>query len=127
MSVLNEELQDILDDLEDAEDIVDDDPGPLPEPPRSSVATLLTSAESHCNTALATGDLSSYTGQDQNTYPSTPNLPSIAGDCTMLAAYAVDEEINRNSGWQQRCCNHLVTIKRLITMDDGYRDRAGIT
>jgi hypothetical protein len=124
---LSDTLQDVLDDLEESEDTVDSAPGPLPDPPRSSAASLLSSAESRCNTALASTLLSTFTGQDENTYPTTSSLPGIAGDCTMLADYARDEEIYRPSGWQQRCANHLVTIKRLITMDNGYRDRAGIT
>lgn len=124
---LSDTLQDVLDDLEESEDIVDTAPGPLPDPPRSAAAALLTSAISRCNTALATSELSGYTGQDENTYPTTASLPGIAGDCTMLASYTKDEEVIRPSGWRQRCVNHLVTIKRLITMDNGYRDRAGIT
>lgn len=126
MSSLQEDLDDLLEDLADSEEIVDSAPGALALPSTATVAALLTSAESCCAAALGSPELTGFIGQDQNTYPSGSTLHAIAADCAMLAASTQDDESDRTNGWQQRCANHLITIKRLINMNDGYRDKAGI-
>jgi hypothetical protein len=125
MSTLQDDLDDLLEDLADSEDIVDSAPAAVAQP-LIAITSFLTSAESCCAAALSSAELAGFVGHDENTYPSAPSLHAIAADCTMLAAYTQDDEIDRTNGWQQRCANHLITIKRLIAMDDGYRDKAGI-
>jgi hypothetical protein len=125
-AALPEVLEDLELNLDDAKGTVADSAGPLPEPAKSAVAALLVSALTGIDQALNTSELGGFVGDVETSY-SDASLPDVAATCATLARYSRNEELHGRTGWEQRCVNHLATIKDLINRaDTGYKARAGI-
>lgn len=126
LAALPEVLEDLELDLHDAKAAVGGSAGPLQEPTKSAVAALLASALTGINQALNTSELGGFVGDVENSY-SDASLIDVASTCATLARYARNEELYGRTGWEQRCVNHLATIKDLINRGTtGFKARAGI-
>jgi hypothetical protein len=122
MSVLSDELEDLEDDLESAKNNVGNDPGPLSEPAKTSVALRLTSAQGHIVVALPL--INNAGTADTNNLPRT--LPGIADECLTLSTDAHGESLKANPN-HTLIGDKIKTINHIIDARDGYRDKAGIT
>jgi len=118
---LQDLLDEILEDLELAEDLVDSAPGPLSDPPKTAVAAKLTSVLSTIENAFnQLGDIGTA---DTSGPPRT--LPGIAGECVGLADNASTSNQETPPDIND-VANQLKTIAWLIDVSHGYREKAGI-
>lgn len=121
MSVLSDELADLVGDLDDAKTHVATSNGPLQDPAAPAVAALLKSADDHIAAALA---LTALDGSVNEALPAS--LPAIADQCVTLAQSAHAEAL-KSSPDLQFITNRMNSIRWLIDANDGYRDRAGLS
>lgn len=126
MSLLDDELNDLEEDLQDSKDITDSSPGPPPEPQKSQLADKLTHAEGiidrildpNQNPSLNPPDAGSV---DPSVNPST--LPQYAQTCHKLAQQAHAEAKQSNPD-HEVIGTKIKTTKKLLP---DYRRLAGIT
>ena len=121
MSILTDELEDLIDDLEDAETEVGTNPGPLPEPALTAVRIKLINAATHIANVLQL--INNAGAPDQNNLPG--DLPAIATECVTLANAALTEA-RRPTPNNTVIGNKVKTIDRIIVIQLGYKHRAGI-
>lgn len=119
---LEQYLELLEDDLLDSKKTVGNQSGPLSAPANGIVATDLTHARQHISDALA--EINNSGTADPANLPST--LPAIATECVILASTALAEAGRANPD-QTAIGDDIKTIDRIITVTNGYRQKAGIT
>lgn len=120
MSLISDILDDLVEDLEDANEIVGSDPGPLQEPRLGQLEARLDSALSRISNVLEEiGDDGAATSE----VPST--LPAIAASCVTLAQAAHHESLT-SAPDHTLIGDKLKTIAHRITAPGGYRSKAGL-
>jgi hypothetical protein len=90
MSTLQDELEDLLEDLESAKQVIDEQPPPLPPIGAEKVMGHLNDAESHIDVILDPSQSPSLDppgigSADTANYPSSDTLASYVDDCISLA------------------------------------------
>lgn len=121
-SALEEYLETLEEELEDAKTSVGTSPGPLDEPAKSQVAGNLSTAQQSIVDALA--EINDVGTADPNNLPST--LPAIANECVILARDAHTESMQISPNYVS-IGNDIKTIDRIIDVARGYKAKAGIT
>jgi hypothetical protein len=121
MSILTEELEDLINNLEDAKTTVGNQQGPLVDPELATTRIKLTNAQSHISNIISL--IFGVGAPDQNNLPG--DLPSIADECVTLADDALTEA-RRPAPNNTVIGNKVKTIDRIIDVNNGYKDRAGI-
>ena len=122
MSLLADEIDDLDGDLDDSDTAVGEKPGPLTGSDLTLVTVKLNNARTHIANVLSL--ISNAGAPDSSNLPNT--LPLIADECVALAQ-AAQTEANRPNPNHTIIGNKVKTIDRIITIANGYRDRAGIT
>jgi hypothetical protein len=121
MSILTDEIEDLIEEVEDADSEVATSQGPLTEPALTAVRINLNNAQTNIANILLL--ISNAGAADTNNLPG--DLPSIADECVTLANAALTEAL-RTTPNNATIGNHVKTIDRIIDVKLGYRDRAGI-
>ena len=119
---LEQYLKLLEDDLVDSKTTVGSQQGPLPDPAKSTVATDLQDARNHIADALA--EINNVGAADATDLPTT--LPAIASECVNLASAALAQSKRPNPD-EDVIGDDIKTIDRIITITNGYRDKAGIS
>ncbi len=125
MSLLEDELHDLEEDLEDSNDAIGESAGPLPEPKKSRVADKLTHAEGIIDRILDPNQSPSLNppdagSADPSVHPST--LPQYAQTCHKLAQQA-HVEAGQATADHKVIGTKIKTVKSLLPK---YRQLAGI-
>ncbi len=126
MSLLEDELHDLEEDLEDSKDATGESAGPLPEPQKSRVANKLTHSEGIIDRILDPNQSPSLNPPDAGSVDPSVNpstLPEHAQTCFDLARQAHAEA-------GQAGADHKVIgtkIKTISSLLPEYRQLAGIT
>lgn len=121
MSILTDELEDLIEEVEHGENEVATSQGPLTDPALTAVRIDLNNAQTNIANVLLL--ISDAGAADTNNLPG--DLPSIANECVTLANAALTEA-RRPTPNNTTIGNNVKTIDRIFDIKLGYRDRAGI-